>query len=214
MRRASGCYAFCPLARVNLATNEISAGFHPALGLSPLDNPEVPSYKCTRFRLIRLLVTENYTLIDVEKMTGAERFAIQLWAREGLLQPISDTQGAGRGVPRRFSLAEVELAALMGRLARYCSLNALRVFAKKYRARATGEKFENTKKHQLIDAARNGDSHIYLCFILNDANDGSLAIFRWDQKDPYPPERLSSATDAIIVNLVRTWSNIRERASH
>ena len=153
-------------------------------------------------------MAETYTLVEVEEMTGAERFAIQLWAREGLLQPVAETQGAGRGKPRRFSLAEVELAALMGRLAGYSSLDALRVFAKKYRARATGSKFQGTDTRRHIDAAREGDTTIYLSFILGDSVSGTIDVFRWAQTNPEFPDRILKATGIFLINLARAWSQI------
>ena len=154
------------------------------------------------------MTAQTYTLAEVEELSGAERFDIQQWAREGLLQPLPETQGAGRGIPRRFSSVEVELAALMGRLSVYCSPKALRVFAKKYRSRASGKKFANTEKPELIAAARRGDTTVYLSFILNGPDDGSIAIFRWDETSPRPPKRLSLATEALLVNLAHAWSRI------
>ena len=156
------------------------------------------------------MVAQTYTLAEVEELSGAERFDIQQWAREGLLQPLLETQGAGRGVPRRFNLVEVELAALMGRLSAYCSLKALRVFAKKYRSRAADKKFDGTEKRELIAAARDGDPTVYLSFILNGRDDGSIAIFRWDETSPRPPKRLSLATEGIVVNLAHAWSRIEK----
>ena len=151
---------------------------------------------------------DTYTLVEVEELSGAERFSIQLWAREGLLRPVPDSLGAGRGVPRRFTIDEVELAALFGRLSRYCSLPALRKFEKRFRVRATGSKFERTNTRALIDTARNGDSNVYLAFT---ADDGPIDIFRWEQTGSGPPLRIISAGDAIIVNLAHAWSRIRAR---
>jgi DNA-binding transcriptional MerR regulator len=77
-----------------------------------------------------------YTLADIERSDGAlkhKRYAIQLWAREGLLKPLSTTRGKGRGVARRYEKNEVELARMIALLSDFCTLEALRCFAKCYR---------------------------------------------------------------------------------
>ena len=150
----------------------------------------------------------TYILSDLEQITGANRYLIQEWARQGLLEPTERTKGAGRGVHRRFNKAEVELAALLAALSGHCSLGSLRVFAKKYKARATQQKFELTETRQLIDAARTGDEQVYLAFTVEDADRGSIDVFRWNEKCSGPPGRVEKAKRTLLVNLARTWSQL------
>ena len=150
----------------------------------------------------------TYTLADLEQITGANRYLIQEWARQGLLEPIERTKGAGRGVHRRFNKHEVELAVLLAVLSGHCSLGSLRVFAKKYKARATQQKFEVTETRRLIDAARTGDKQVYLAFTVEDADRGSIDVFRWDEKCSGPPERVAKAKKALLMNLALTWSQL------
>ena len=150
----------------------------------------------------------TYTLADLEQITGANRYVIQEWARQDLLEPIERTKGAGRGVHRRFNKEEVELAALLATLSGYCSLGSLRVFAKKYKARATQQKFEHTDTRILIDASRTGDDRVYLAFTVEDADRGSIDVFRWDEKCLGPPARVAKAKRALLINLARTWSKL------
>ena len=150
----------------------------------------------------------TYTLADLEQITGANRYVIQEWARQGLLEPVDRTKGAGRGVHRRFTKDEVELAALLAALFGYCSLGSLRVFAKKYKHRATQDKFARTETRTLIDAARTGDKRVYLAFTVEDADRGSIDVFRWDEKCSGPPERVEKAKRSLLINLARTWSQL------
>jgi DNA-binding transcriptional MerR regulator len=160
-------------------------------------------------------MTKTFALVDLEELTGAKRFALQFWAKKGILQPTQDSSAAGRGVHRRFDLKEVEVAAMLGRLARYCNTEALRQFAKKFRARASGEKFEQTQKRELIEAARQGDPDIFVLFLLNEqGSGGEMTFFRWnDGTPPGPPRRLSDRTDGLVVNLARAWSRIPRGAT-
>ena len=56
---------------------------------------------------------DGFSLSEVVKLTGAKRRSIQLWADGGILFAAADTDRLGTGVHRRFSLQEVQIAALL-----------------------------------------------------------------------------------------------------
>ncbi len=59
-----------------------------------------------------------YTLADIERLTGAKRRAVQLWADAGALKALPQSDRAGSGTHRQFPQKELEIAAILTPLAR------------------------------------------------------------------------------------------------
>jgi hypothetical protein len=158
--------------------------------------------------------TQEFILSEVLEMTGGTRSLIQLWTGIGLLQPSADSKEAGRGSRRRFPIEEVEIAAVMVRLSFYGStVRSLRIFEKKFRARAFGEKFAHSPVRALIKAARDGDKSIYLGFVRKDEKRGMVDIFRWDGTHPNLPEKILEGPDVLLMSLAQAWRGISRNAA-
>ena len=61
----------------------------------------------------------SFKVSEVGEAIGAERHTLQRWADSGILSPLAETTTRGRGVHRRFSIAEVLVAAVLAKLARF-----------------------------------------------------------------------------------------------
>lgn len=87
---------------------------------------------------------ETFTLSDLEKLSGAKRRSIQLWAERGAIIAEPGTEGANTGTHRQFSKTEAMIACLLHPFAlRQMSIgelvkvgDALRNFLANKRARA------------------------------------------------------------------------------
>lgn len=153
--------------------------------------------------------TPEFILSEVIEMTGGTRSLIQLWTGVGLLQPSAESTEAGRGSRRRFPIEEVEIAALMVRLSLYGStLRSLRIFEKKFRARAFGEKFARSPVRVLIRAARAGDLGVYIGFARHDEKHAVVDIFRWDGTHPSLPEKIAGGPDMVLMRPAQAWRRI------
>jgi hypothetical protein len=56
------------------------------------------------------MFVDSYTLADLERVTGAKRRSLQLWADAGVIEAIRGTNRAGTGTHRRFSRREAIIA--------------------------------------------------------------------------------------------------------
>jgi hypothetical protein len=56
---------------------------------------------------------DSYTLADLERVTGAKRRSLQLWADAGVIEADRSTRRAGTGTHRRFSRNEAIIACII-----------------------------------------------------------------------------------------------------
>ena len=56
---------------------------------------------------------DSYTLADLERVTGAKRRSLQLWADAGVIQAEQGTNRAGTGRHRRFSREQAIVACIV-----------------------------------------------------------------------------------------------------
>jgi DNA-binding transcriptional MerR regulator len=56
---------------------------------------------------------DSYTLADLERVTGAKRRSLQLWADAGVIEPERGTNRAGTGTHRRFSREQAIVACII-----------------------------------------------------------------------------------------------------
>ena len=56
---------------------------------------------------------DSYTLADLERVTGAKRRSLQLWADAGVIEPERGTNRAGTGTHRQFSRKQAIVACII-----------------------------------------------------------------------------------------------------
>ena len=74
---------------------------------------------CFLQEILHMSKPPTFKVTEVGEAIGAERHTLQRWADSGILSPLAETATAGRGVHRRFSIAEVLVAAVLAKLARF-----------------------------------------------------------------------------------------------
>ena len=62
--------------------------------------------------------SDDYTLADLTRITGARRRSVQLWAEAGVIKAAPATERAGTGTHRRFSRDEAIIACIVSAFAR------------------------------------------------------------------------------------------------
>src|SRR6266478_771270 len=106
----------------------------------------------------------DYGLSEVVELTGANRRSVQLWADARILEPVAETDAAGTGVHRRFTLLEVRICAMLVPLARLGATKAvLRHFSEILRRHLTYDREKSHFRKTLERAARN-EGRNYLLF--------------------------------------------------
>ena len=138
----------------------------------------------------------DFTLAEMEKVTGANRRALQFWTGEGVIMTTKATAEAGRGVHRRYSRDEAIIACAVRAFAdRRLSVRELTAIAESMRRILASKEVPKNKNEssgsQAIENAVAGKWRVYLSFSNNAAGKWSVSTTT-DPGEGTTPEMIAS----------------------
>jgi hypothetical protein len=104
---------------------------------------------------------DTYTLADLERVTGAKRRSLQLWADAGVIRSSRDTDRAGTGTHRRFSRDEAIIGCIIYGFAQHqIAIGELLKISERVRDALA----KTDARKEIILSAIGGDERYFLLF--------------------------------------------------